>query len=167
MSNAMELSEESLQTIGNYVRRNLPEWVQEIDVQARHEWELRLTERIVRVEDELRTRRELMQNGFERVDTRFEHVDKQMQNGFEQVEKRFEQVDTRFEHVDKQMQNGFAQVDKRFEQVDKRFEQMEKRFEHMEKQFERSTRHISLWLALITVLMMLVGSMGAWGTFFA
>lgn len=70
-------------------------------------YELDLRERTVRVEEELKHQRELMIEGFRRMDERFE-----------QVEKRFEQVERRFE-----------QVDKRFEQVDKRFEQVVKRLD--------------------------------------
>ena len=70
-------------------------------------YELDLRERTVRVEEELKHQRELMIEGFRRMDERFEQVDK-----------RFEQVDKRFE-----------QVDKRFVQVDKRFDQMVKRMD--------------------------------------
>ncbi len=73
--------------------------------------ELEQRERIIRVEEELKHQRELMREGFNRMDKRFEQVDK-----------RFEQVDKRFE----QMQ---LEMNKRFEQVDKRFEQMTARID--------------------------------------
>lgn len=77
-------------------------------------YELDLRERTVRVEEELKHQRELMIEGFRRMDERFE-----------QVEKRFEQVERRFEQIDKR----FVQVDKRFEQVDKRFDEVVKRLD--------------------------------------
>jgi hypothetical protein len=97
----MELSEKSLEIIGRYVRQNLPEWLQQLELPGRREWELQLTERIVRVEEELKAQRELMQQGFA----------------------------------------------------------------ENEKRFEESTRQIAVWLGLITVLIALIGSMGAWGMF--
>jgi predicted nuclease with TOPRIM domain len=76
-------------------------------------------ERIIRVEEELKHQRELMREGFNRMD------------------KRFEQVDKRFEQMQLEMNKRFEQVDKRFEQVDKRFEQVDKRFEQMTARIDR------------------------------
>ena len=70
-------------------------------------YELHLRERTVRVEEELKHQRELMIEGFRRMDERFVQIDKRI----EQVDKRFEQVDKRFE-----------QVDKRFDQIVKRMD---------------------------------------------
>jgi chromosome segregation ATPase len=78
-------------------------------------YELDIRERIVRVEEELKHQRELMMQGFENSNKRFEEMRADMNKRFEQVDKRFEQVDKRFEQVDKR----FEQVDKRFEQIDK------------------------------------------------
>ncbi len=74
MSSAMELSRESLETIGTFVRGNLAAWLQEIEQPSRRNWELQLTERIVRVEEELKAQRELMQQGFTAMDKRFSTV---------------------------------------------------------------------------------------------
>ncbi len=104
----MPLEEAELEQIGGYVRTHLGEWLAQAQVEwspESHERDLR--ERMVRVEEELRHQRELMQQGFAL-----------MEKGFEQVDRRFEQVDKRFE-----------QVDKRFEQVDKRFEEMTRRID--------------------------------------
>lgn len=70
-------------------------------------YELDLWERTVRVEEELKHQRELMIEGFRRMDERFVQIEKR----FEQIEKRFEQVEKRFE-----------QVDKRFDQIVKRMD---------------------------------------------
>ncbi|MFW5843603.1 MAG: hypothetical protein ACOCW6_06730, partial [Spirochaetota bacterium] len=81
MSEIVELSQEALETIGTYVRKNLPSWMEEVHPQSIIARDFHLTERMVRVEEELKTQRELMRRGFEQVEKRFE-----------QVEKRFEQV---------------------------------------------------------------------------
>ena len=85
----MALTERDLEQVGTYVRAHLVEWLP-LPV-------LDLSQRIVRVEEELKAQRELMLKGFEQVDKRFEQVDKR----FEQVDKRFEQVDKRFEQVER------------------------------------------------------------------
>lgn len=85
MSNAMELSQESLETIGSYIRHNLPTWLEQMDLPFRRERDIQLTERIVRVEEELKAQRELMQQGFAAMEKRFE-----------QVERRFEEMNRRF-----------------------------------------------------------------------
>ena len=87
MSSAMELNQDTLKQIGEYVKEHIPEWVQEAGVSAatsgqsaaegaRAAEELRreidIRERIVRVEEELKTSRELMREGFAAVDRRFE-----------------------------------------------------------------------------------------------
>ena len=90
----MELDERTLDTIGLYVRRNLRDWMREAGSELTLErLDLALTERIVRVEEELKAQRELMKQGFEQMEKRFEQVDKR----FEQMEKRFEQAERRFE----------------------------------------------------------------------
>ncbi|MDR4521470.1 MAG: hypothetical protein R3E36_12920 [Nitrosomonas sp.] len=81
-------------------------------------YELEIRERIVRVEEELKHQRELMMEGFHRVDKRFEQLIGEMNARFAQVDKRFEQVEKRFE-----------QIDKRFEQIDRRFEVMTTRID--------------------------------------
>ena len=81
-------------------------------------YELEIRERIVRVEEELKHQRELMMEGFHRIDKRFEQLIGEMNARFAQVDKRFEQVEKRFE-----------QVDKRFEQIDRRFEVMTTRID--------------------------------------
>ena len=86
--------------------------------QANVRYELELRERIVRVEEELKHQRELMLEGFNRVDKRFEQLISEMNARFAQVDKRFEQMDKRFE-----------QMEKRFEQVDRRFEIMTARID--------------------------------------
>jgi len=70
-------------------------------------YELELRERIVRVEEELRHQRELLLEGFRRMDKRFEVIDER----FEMMDKRFETIDKRFETIDKRFELLTARID--------------------------------------------------------
>jgi len=136
---ALALKREELQLIGEYVQDHLAEWLPERQSNpANFRYPLELTERMIRVEEELKTQRELMKEGFNQIDKRLELMQNNMDKRFDQVDKRFEQVDKRFEQVDKR----FEQVDKRFEQVDKRFEQVDKRFEQVDRHFDEVNTRI-------------------------
>ena len=95
----MELSQENLETIGSYVRKNLRNWLGETFSESYLQRDLELRDRMIRVEEELKTQRELMKQGFE------------------QIELRFQQVDKRFEQVDKRFETHFDQVNKRFDDM--------------------------------------------------
>ena len=101
---AMELRAEQLEQIGMYVRGNLGTWFREANLDR----DMELRERTIRVEEELKTQRELMREGFA------------------QMEKRFEQVDKRFEQVDKRFESMQHNMDKRFESMDKRFDDLQR-----------------------------------------
>ena len=116
---AMALKKEELLAIGEYVRDHLTEWLPEqTNALAAFSFPIELTERMIRVEEELKTQRELMKQGFEQIDKRFEQIDKR----FEQVEKRFEQVDTRFGLMQNSMDNRFELMQN---SMDNRFEVMQ------------------------------------------
>ena len=100
---AMNIGPDELQKIGDYVRLHLPEWIGSI----RGEREIDLIERSIRVEEELKAQREIMENRFEAMDKRFEQIDKR----FEAVQI---QMDTRFDAMQKQMDTRFDAVEKRF-----------------------------------------------------
>ena len=112
---AMILKKEELQLIGEYVQGHLSEWLPE---QATHisnfSYPIELTERIIRVEEELKTQRELMKQGFEEMDKRFTMMQHNIDKRFEQVDKHFEQVDKHFEQVDKRFESLERHFDKRF-----------------------------------------------------
>ena len=132
---AMALKEEELQVIGEYVQNHLAEWLPEQTYSpTTFNYPLELTERMIRVEEELKNQRELMMMGFEQIDKRLEQIDKR----FEQVDKRFEQIQLNMDKRFELMQNS---MDKRFEQVDKRFELMQNstdnRFESMQISMEK------------------------------
>ena len=75
---------------------------------------------MIRVEEELKHQRELMQQGFAMMDKRFEEMQ-------QQIDKRFDAVDKRFEEMQQQM-------DKRFEEMQ---QQMDKRFEEITSRLDR------------------------------
>jgi len=92
----MILTPEARNEIKNFVTENLYDWIVEKTLgKSPVVFEIELRERIVRVEEELKNQRELMQQGFALMEKRFEQVEKR----FEQVEKRFEQSDRRFESL--------------------------------------------------------------------
>ena len=108
----MALEVEELEQIGGYVKAHLGEWMVEAQLgKPLAVYEVELRERMVRVEEELKHQRELMQEGFA------------------VMARRFEQADRRFEELREDMNARFEQVDRRFEQVDRRFEEMNQRID--------------------------------------
>lgn len=91
----MTLAKEDIEEIQNLIAKAFSERPETNQVNVRYELEIR--ERIVRVEEELKHQRELMIEGFSRVDKRFEQMMTEMDARFTQADKRFEQVDKRFE----------------------------------------------------------------------
>ncbi|MDA3951683.1 MAG: hypothetical protein PF508_20925, partial [Spirochaeta sp.] len=97
-----------LRQIGEYVKQHLPEWTRETGtpgVEASTAEELRreidIRERIVRVEEELKTSRELMREGFTAVDRRFEAIDKRFEDQAASFNARFEDMNSRFTDMQK------------------------------------------------------------------
>lgn len=160
MPEAMELSERQLDQIREVVQENLAAWMERIPVRNALPTDPVLLERIVRVEDELKNQRELMQQGFHLMEKRFDQIDKR----FEQVDKRIEDLrfDTaaRFEQVGKRIEDLRSDTAARFEQVDKRFEQMRQdmndRFLEMDSRFERADRRRTFWGVMTSVLITVV-----------
>ena len=92
----MTLQEKDLEQITAHVKVHLGEWMLEQRLGKPLEvYEIELRERMVRVEEELRHQRELMQQGFEQMEKSFAQMDRR----FEQVDRRFEQMDRRFEQM--------------------------------------------------------------------
>ena len=132
MGEPVMLKEEDVVRIGDYVKPWLREMVNHVVPRAETvDVPAALLERMVRVEEELKAQRVLMderfgfmERRFEAVDKRFEAVDKR----FEDINKRFEAVDKRFEDMNRRFEDLIGHLDKRFETVDKRFETVDKRF---------------------------------------
>jgi hypothetical protein len=93
-----------------FIKGHLEEWLAEKRLAAAPQpvLERELLERVVRVEEELRHQRELMQQGFAAMEKRFEEINKR----FEQVDKRFEQVEKRFEQVDRHLTELTRRMDR-------------------------------------------------------
>ncbi|MFP4432590.1 MAG: hypothetical protein ACLFPV_15160, partial [Spirochaetaceae bacterium] len=75
---AMALGEAELLRIGEYVKGNLKDWLQEAGPVSH----TMLMERVVRVEEELKAQRELMQVRFDAADQRFESLQTMMEQRF-------------------------------------------------------------------------------------
>ena len=92
MKTEMQLGKEHLDQIGQYVKSHFNEWLGESMPRYSRDYEMDLRERVVRVEEELRSQREIMMRGFDQVDKRFEDQRETMKFGFEQINKRFSQL---------------------------------------------------------------------------
>jgi ABC-type phosphate transport system auxiliary subunit len=153
MSDSTDFSDRQLEIIGQYVKRNLRDWIQETGTDELYggtRADPALFERAVAVEKELKAQRELMKQGFDQMEKRFEQVDKR----FEQIDKRFEQVDTRFEEMRSDTNQRFADMrsdmEKRFAQVDKRFEETRS---DMNQRFSMMMRFMSIGFVALALLM--------------
>ena len=92
----MALAEQDIEFIKQY----LGEWLTEVSLgKPPAVYEIELRERMIRVEEELKHQRELMQQGFAMMDKRFDAVDKRFEEIQQQMDKRFEAVDKRFEEI--------------------------------------------------------------------
>ena len=108
----MSLAQEDIE----FIKQHLGEWLTEVSLgKPPAVYEIELRERMVRVEEALKHKGELIQQLIQQMD------------------KRFEQVDLRFEMIERR----FEQVEKRFEQVEKRFEQMDQRFVELQRRMDR------------------------------
>ncbi|MDO9105092.1 MAG: hypothetical protein Q7U57_09045 [Methylovulum sp.] len=124
----MALAQEDLIQIQKLIDQSLAARPEAAYANVRYELDIR--ERIIRVEEELKHQRELIQQGFDLSNKRFEQVDK-----------RFEEMrinsDKRFEQVDKRLEDMRINSDKRFEQVDKHLEQLEKHLALISNRMDR------------------------------
>jgi len=102
----------------SFIKMHLSEWLVEQSLtRSASTYDIDLHERMVRMEEalktqgkELKAQREIIQLFMQQVDKRFEQMQSNMDRRFEQIDKRFEQMQ--------------SSMDKRFTQTDKRFEQM-------------------------------------------
>ena len=132
----MTIGDRELQRIGEYVKGNLRDWMDQV---APHSVvTTQLLERSVRIEEELHAQRQLMQVRFEAMDRRFEDVNKR----FDDVNSRFDDVNTRF-----------GEMNTRFGEMNNRFEDMNNRFEDTDRRFSGMQWLIGVGLVVITTLM--------------
>ena len=96
-----------------FIKQHLGEWLAEGSLgKPPAVYEIELRERMIRVEEELKHQRELMQQGFVMMDKRFEELQHQMDKRFDGVDKRFEAVDKRFEAMDKRFEEITRRLDR-------------------------------------------------------
>ena len=154
MGEAMALRDEDIGRIGDYVKPWLRSVVE--DMIPRHEpggVGAQLLERMVRVEEELKSQRLLMDERFGFMEHRFAAMDKRFEELLDHTNSRFEAVDKRFEAVDRRFEELLDHTNSRFEAVDKRFEAVDKRFEAVDKRFEESIEHTNTRFADLTAQM--------------
>ena len=115
--------------ISSFIREELERFVLTNEQRAK---ELSLMERVIKVEEELKSLREIESARFEAMEKRFETLQREMNARFEAMEKRFEAIDKRFEALQREMNARFEAMDKRFESLQR---EMNARFEAIEKKF--------------------------------
>ncbi len=134
----MALAQEDIE----YIKTHIGAWLAEQSLgKPPLVYEIELRERMVRVEEELRHQRELIQTILVQMD------------------KRFDAVDRRFEQMQSAMDQRFEAIDKRFDAIDKRFETVDKRFETMDKRFEELTRRLDRFMFWSLSLTISVGAL--------
>ncbi|HPA63462.1 MAG TPA: hypothetical protein PLM72_07510 [Spirochaetota bacterium] len=139
MSVAMEFTKEQLEQIGSYIESNFDRFGAKSNVIQLRPYDIQLIERMTRIEEELRSQRELMQLGFNQMDKRFESMQKQM--------------DSRFESMQKQMDERFTAADNRFEMIQKN---MDTRFDDMNKKFTMMMWMMSAGFTIIATVITLL-----------
>lgn len=85
MSSTMELTHDHLEQIGTYVREHLGEWICVAEPPVVVRMDAHYLERMVRIEEELKAQRELMQQGFGSMEKRFEEARADRKAGFDQA----------------------------------------------------------------------------------
>ena len=157
MAEPVMLRDEDVGRIGDYVKPWLRELVDGMVPRAEMVGVgAALLERMVRVEEELKAQRELMDERFGFMEQRFETVDRRFEDLIGHADKRFEAVDNRFEDLIAHLDKRFDAVDKRFEASDRRFEDLiahtDKRFDTVDKRFNTLAWMIGVGFVVITSL---------------
>ena len=173
MSVVMEFTKEQLEQIGSYIESNFDRFGAKSNIVQLRPYDIQLIERMTRIEEELRSQREIIlkqnetiQSGFaqmdkhfelmqKQTDSRFESMQKQMDERFAAVDKRFDDVNKRFEMIQKSMDTRFEMMqknmDNRFEQVDKRFDDVNKKFTMMMWMTSAGFTIIATVITLLTI----------------
>ena len=108
--------------------------------------ELSLIERTVRVEEELRSLREMSES-------KFESLQREMNARFEAVYERFEAGEKSFEALQREMNARFDASEKRFEALHR---EMNARFEAMDKRFSTTQWMIGILVGIPAIAMTIV-----------
>ena len=124
MSTAMELTNEALETIGNYVRSNLGTWIGQLGSTT---------------------------TPFRHLDEQFQHVGTRLDRSetrLDAVELRLEKLETRLEIVDQSINQLNVSIGK----MDVRFEAFEKRFDDLSRNVVRWFTVMTLMLGAIGIV---------------
>jgi hypothetical protein len=117
-----EMEEYFSRSMESRLQKAMEEFVERNEIRLK---ELSLIERIVRVEEELKSLREMSEIKFEAMEKRSEALQREMNARFEALQRemnaRFEAVDKRFEAVDKRFEALHREMNARFEAIEKRF----------------------------------------------
>jgi exonuclease VII large subunit len=137
-----EMEQFVVKFLETHLSKAMEDYVERNELRAK---ELALMERMIRVEEELKSLREMSEK-------RFEALQRELHSRFEAVNDRFEAVNDRFEAMDKR----FEAMDKRFELIDKRFEAVNDRFEAMDKRFTMVQWMIGLLVGIPAVTITII-----------
>jgi hypothetical protein len=149
MSNAMELTERNLEQVGSYVREHLGTWIRDVSPPVTTvQLDPAYLERIVRVEEELKSQRELMKQGFEQMGRRFEQADRRFEDMRADTNARFEQVDRRFEDINARFEESRADTNARFAEMRA----------DTKAGFDASRSHLNHWMVGMTVAIGVIGA---------
>nr|VFJ76440.1 MAG: hypothetical protein BECKFM1743A_GA0114220_109252 [Candidatus Kentron sp. FM] len=112
----------TLDAISEHVRAHIGEWLAEQSLaRPAPVYEIELRERMIRLEEELKSQRELMKRGFDLMESRFEATSAENNRRFEAIDKRFEAMSAennrRFEALS-------AESNRRFEALTKRMDRL-------------------------------------------
>lgn len=132
----MEITEKQLEKIGDYVKNNFDRLSNGSRYAQIRSADLQIIERITRIEEEMKSQREIIMFGFQQTEKRFDDINK-----------RFEDVNRRFDGVNKR----FDDTNKRFDDVNKRFDDVNARFRAMMWAMGIGVTVISLTISLITI----------------
>ena len=147
------LSDRQLETIGSYVKNNLPEWLNgaQPDISAQF---FEYMGRLIRLEEAINRQGDLIEKLIHQMDKRIDQMDKR----FDQIDKRIDQIDKRIDQIDKRIDQVDKRINELSHQMDKRFEQVDRRFEQMEKYIEKIDKRITLMFVVLTAISSLVGA---------
>jgi len=136
--------------IESRMRQAIEEFVDTNEIKLK---ELSLVERVIRVEEDLRSLRESS-------DRNHESLLREMNARFEAMNERFGAVDKRFEASDKRFESMQREMNARFEAVDMRFESLQRemnaRFEAMDKRFTSIQWMIGLFVGVPAFILVII-----------
>ncbi|NIM12337.1 MAG: hypothetical protein GTO45_09505 [Candidatus Aminicenantes bacterium] len=128
-----EMEQYFAKMLETHLQKAVEDYVERNEIRLK---ELGLVERVIRVEEELKSLREMSEIRFDAMEKRFGSLQREMNE-------RFEAMNGRFEALQREMNARFEVVDKCFEAMDARFEAMNGRFEAMNGRFEALQREMS------------------------